>query len=345
MKDSLERVMVDFVEYCELEKGLSPRTAQKYHYRLMRFLNWLRKEHQGKEPSLRDVNDETIKRFRLYLHRFESELTKKELASSTQQHYLVALRAFLRYLKKKRAFDGMAAEDITLPKAGGHKVTFLNEEQLARLFKQPDVRTIAGLRDRAILELFFSTGLRVQELVNLNRDQIPKKEHEFSVLGKGNRYRVVFLSEDAKSWINLYLSRRLDTWEPLFLNNRGLKLSSKGFTEPNKSPKRSKGSRSHEKNVDDLDDLTVEKFRLTVRSIQRMIKKYAHAAGLSVDVTPHVLRHSFATDLLISGADLRSVQELLGHKNVATTQIYTHVTNQQLRKVYERFHSKISEDT
>lgn len=346
MKELLADSLLDFVEYCELERGLSPKTAQKYHYRLNRFLDWLKRQ-KGAEVSvyLSDITEESIKDFRLHLNRYESELTKKSLAASTQQHYLVALRAFLKYLKRQKSYKQVSPDDILLPKASGRKVTFLNAEELSLLFQQPDVRDVLGLRDRAMLELLFSTGLRVQELVNLDTEQIPKSSNEFTVLGKGSRYRVVFLSDQARSWIQLYLERRLDTWKPLFLNNSGLRQSLNPTIKAKNLTKRSKGSRSDENDPGGVMDHEGERFRLTVRSVQRMIKKYARTAGLTTDVTPHVMRHSFATDLLSAGADLRSVQELLGHKNVATTQIYTHVTNQQLRKVYEQFHSTIKENS
>lgn len=341
MSQSLQTAFIDFIEYCELEKGLSYRTAEKYHYRLMRFYDWLVAEKAIAEPEISDITETNIKDFRLYLNRYESEQTKKNLAASTQQHYLVALRAFLKYLKYKKSFSLVAAEDILLPKPQGKTVTFLTPDQLADLFSQPDTREVAGLRDRAMLELFFSTGLRVQELVNLNRDSIPEKGSQFTILGKGNRYRVVFLSESSRDWIELYVSRRLDPWVPLFINAHGLKGHVSLAVEAKDKTKRSKGSRSDGNISDALDDPEGEKFRLTVRSVQRMIKKYARKAGLSVEVTPHVMRHSFATDLLTKGADLRSVQELLGHKNVATTQIYTHVTNKHLREIHEKFHSNI----
>lgn len=331
MAQGLSEAFIDFIEYCELERGLSHRTAEKYHYRLMRFLDWLVQVNGIQTPSVKDITEETIKEFRLYLHRFESEQTKKQLAASTQQHYLVALRAFLKYLKRKKGFDRLSAEDILLPKAQGKTVTFLNVEHLQSLFAQPDTHELAGMRDRAMLELLFSTGLRVQELVNLNKEDIPEKSSQFTVLGKGNRYRVVFLSDVARDWVQLYLSRRIDAWLPLFVNTHGL------------NPTRSKGSKTDENKSDVLDDPDGERFRLTVRSVQRIIKKYAKMAGLSQEVTPHVMRHSFATDLLTRGADLRSVQELLGHKNVATTQIYTHVTNTRLQEVHKKFHSTIEE--
>lgn len=341
MSQSLIDTFIDFLEYCELEKGLSHRTAEKYHYRLMRFYDWLVKEKAVVAPKVSDITENNIKNFRLHLNRYESAQTKTNLAASTQQHYLVALRAFLKYLKYKKSFSPVSAEDILLPKPQGKTVTFLSPEQLGDLFSQPDTREVAGLRDRAMLELFFSTGLRVQELVNLNRDSIPEKGSQFTILGKGNRYRVVFLSESARDWIELYVSRRLDPWIPLFINARGIKGHFLVEGEGKSGPRRSKGSRSDVNNSDALDDPEGERFRLTVRSVQRMIKKYARKAGLSVEVTPHVMRHSFATDLLMQGADLRSVQELLGHKNVATTQIYTHVTNKHLHEIHEKFHSRI----
>lgn len=347
MAESLDSLVLGFVEFCELERGLSHRTAEKYHYRLDRFIVWLSSDIDRERSLLRitDVTEDSIKGFRLHLNKYISEQTKKSLATSTQQHYLVALRAFLKYLKRRKKDMPVVAEDILLPKAHSQSVSFLTEEQLEALFSMPDVRDVNGLRDRTILELLFSTGLRVQELVNLNVDQIPKKDTKMSVLGKGGRHRLVFLSPRSKEWLDLYIGRRMDTWKPLFLNAKGFRGGKYVDVKGKNSARRSKGSRSYESDLSSMNDPDGEQFRLTVRSIQRMIKKYALQAGISQKVTPHVMRHSFATDLLSAGADLRSVQELLGHKNVATTQIYTHVTNRQLEDVHKRFHSQVGKNT
>lgn len=328
---TLSRLILDFVEFCELEKGLFPSTTKKYHYRLTRFLRWARyytkKKNQDFGPS--DVTEDLIKEFRLYLNRYVNPVTKQPLKASTQNHYVVALRAFLKYLARQ-GIECVLPERVDLRKAESHAVKFLDLDQLEELLRQADTSKIKGLRDRALMELLFSTGLRVSELVGLDRNDINLKTQEFSVRGKGGHVRVVFVSDRAKNWLKKYLERRDDDWEPLFI--RHVRAG------------RSKGPKTHEKlssSIQDrLSDPSGEKFRLSVRSVQRLIKKYARRAGLAICVTPHVLRHTFATDLLSSGADLRSVQELLGHKNVSTTQIYTHVTNPRLREVYRKYHGR-----
>jgi len=224
---------------------------------------------------------------------------------------VIALRAFLRYLIKND-YRTIAPEKIELPKTQTQSLKFLTTEQVERLLGQPEISKPQGLRDKAILETLFSTGLRVSELVRLNRDKIDLNHREFGVVGKGGRARVVFLSKSAAEWIGRYLASRHDKWEPLFIR----------FI----------------KNPEVVED--GKKLRLGVRSIQRIVKKYVKKAKIPVDATVHTLRHSFATDLLIAGADIRSVQELLGHKNISTTQIYTHVTNKQLRDVHEAFHGR-----
>lgn len=204
----------------------------------------------------------------------------------------------------------MAPDKIDLPKVPERQVKFLNGEEVDRLLNSPSLSTIQGKRDKAILEVLFSTGLRVSELVSLNRDKVDLDRREFGIVGKGGKARVVFLSQRAVDWLIKYLNERKDHFKPLFIRH-------KGHVEP-VTPD--------------------EKMRLTPRSIQRLIKKYSHKVRLPIDATPHVMRHSFATDLLNAGADIRSVQEMLGHKNISTTQIYTHVTNKQLREIHEAFH-------
>lgn len=327
MAQKLTDLITDFLEYCEIEKGLSPTTAQKYDYRLSRLVKWLGDS---------DLTADAIRKFRVYLNR-------QDLASSTQYHYAVTIRAFLKYLAKSdiKAPDPEKVELGKYDRTAGLK--FLNPKQLEDLLNQPDTSTKIGLRDRAILELFFSTGLRVSELVGLNVDDIDLERQEFSVVGKGSTRRVVFLSSSAKQWLSRYLERRQDAWKPLFISYSG--------------PKRQKGSRSHEKRLltsevtrsgssevssgdEVVEDPHGERHRLTTRSVQRMIKKYAKRAGLGVNATPHTLRHSFATDLLRAGADIRTVQESLGHRNISTTQIYTHVTDFDLKEAHRRFHGK-----
>ncbi len=230
----------------------------------------------------------------------------------TQSYHIVALRAFLRYLLVQRDISTLSPDKVELPKQGSRSIAFLNPEQIERLLNSPKIATNAGLRDRTILETLFSTGLRVSELVSLNRDQINLERKEFGVKGKGNKIRVVFLSDTAAQWIERYLTLRQDNFKPLFIRHSG------------KVDARDKG----------------EKMRLTARSIQRIVAKYAKRSGLPIEATPHTLRHSFATDLLISGADIRSVQEMLGHESIRTTQVYTHVTNRHLKEVHKAFHSK-----
>lgn len=285
-----------FLEYCELDRNLSPLTIKMYAYYLRVFADWL---------GEREITEETIREYRLYLSRYVNPV-KGPLAKSTQNYFLIAIRAFLRYLTKK-GVKTLAPDQIELGKNRDRQIKFLRREHLDQLLIQPDTSNPIGLRDRTILELLFSTGLRVAELVKLDRDKINLKTREFGIIGKGGRARVVFISERAKDWLARYLTTREDIWKPLFVRYSGKQD---------------------------------ENMRLTSRSVERMVTKYVHQAKIPVNATPHTLRHSFATDLLTNGADLRSVQEMLGHKNVATTQIYTHVTNAQLREVHEKFHGK-----
>ena len=253
---------------------------------------------------------ETVRKYRVYLAHLNSPNGNLPLKKVTQNYYVIALRSFLRYLIRKD-IAVVAPEKIELPKIESRSLKFLDRDQLERLVAQPDVSTEGGLRDKAIMEMLFSTGLRVSELCRVDRDQVNLQRREFGVIGKGQRARVVFLSDRACIWLEKYLVKRADAFKPLFIRYAG-----------NQEP-----------------TVNGEKMRLTSRSVQRIVTKYVRKARLPVAATPHVLRHSFATDLLMNGADLRSVQELLGHKNVATTQIYTHVTNAQLRDVHKAFHS------
>lgn len=337
----LQSVITDFIEHCEIERGLSPNTAEKYHYRLMKFLDWAY-EHTGKKTlSLEDLDLDLIRKFRVSLNR-------EELNKSTQYNYMVTMRAFLKYLSKTDQ-ESVKPEKIELGKYEGSKnLKFLKPDELDQLLAQPDTKTMIGMRDKAILELFFSTGLRVSELASLDRHQVDLKAREFTVIGKGNRRRVVFVSHTAFDAVSDYLEKREDEYIPLFLSYSGPQREVEGVTAGNKGVRAHKGSKSDEgdpggiqSHVDmDKEDPDGERYRLSVRSIQRMVKKYTKKAGIAVDVTPHVLRHSFATDLLMAGADLRTVQESLGHKNVSTTQIYTHITNLQLKKAHEQFHGQ-----
>jgi site-specific recombinase XerD len=307
-RSELDRLIDEFLDHLQIERNSSPLTIRNYRHYLNRFSDWLKKNFP--EKNLASINPEIIKRYRVFLAQFIA-LNSNPLSRSTQAYHVIALRSFFRWLVKND-FSAMSPEKIDLPKADTQSLKFLSSEQVERLLAQPTISTKTGLRDKAILETLFSTGLRVSELVKLNRDGIDLKRREFGVIGKGRRPRVVFLSERAAGSIKKYLDKREDPWQPLFVREKTTKrVIAEG-----------------------------EKMRLTARSVQRIVDKYSRKAKLPVKVTPHVLRHSFATDLLIAGADLRSVQEMLGHKNIQTTQIYTHVTNKQLRQIHETFHGK-----
>lgn len=304
----IKRKVDEFLEYLEVEKGSSPLTIRNYRHYLYRLINWLEKENI--RQNLKDINQDVVRQFRVYLSRL-SDGKDGTLSRRTQGYHVISLRSFLRWLIKND-HDVMAPEKIDLPKVSERQIKFLTGEQVDRLLNAPIVSKINGLRDKAILETLYSTGLRVSELVKLDKDKVDLERREFGIVGKGGKARVVFLSTRAAEWIKKYLNKRADRYKALFIRHKGKMGPS----------------------VDD------ESMRLTVRSVQRMIRKYGKKMKLPVDVTPHVLRHSFATDLLMAGADLRSVQEMLGHKNVSTTQIYTHVTNKQLRDVHEAFHGR-----
>ncbi|MEK7182577.1 MAG: site-specific tyrosine recombinase/integron integrase [Patescibacteria group bacterium] len=301
----LKNLINQFFEYLEIERNVSPLTIRNYSHYLRRFLEWLAK--QTSSPAISDINNENVRQYRVYLSRFVSH--NAPLSRKTQSYHIIALRAFLKWLRKND-HEALAPEKLDLPKADAHTPNFLNGEQVERLLSAPTLSTPQGKRDKAILELLFSTGLRVSELVSIDRDKLDLDSREFGIIGKGRRPRVVFVSRRAGQYLADYLTTRDDPYKPLFIRYAGKK------------------------------ELTGsdESMRLTPRSIQRMIKKYVRKIKLPVEATPHVLRHSFATDLLMAGADLRSVQEMLGHKNISTTQIYTHVTNKHLRDVHEAFH-------
>jgi len=307
---SLDLLITEFLEYLEIEKGCSFLTTRVYRHYLDRFHNWL-SENSPTTSRVEDIDLELIRRYRLYLAhlRTRNGLLLKRVS---QSYHIIALRAFLRYLLVKRDIPTLSPDKIELPKQNSRSVSFLDSEQIKRLLSSPQISNELGLRDKAILETFFSTGLRVSELVKLNRDQIDLKRQEFGVKGKGNKLRVVFLSDTASQWIERYLQSRQDHFKPLFI--------------------RYSGSVDTQKNG--------EKMRLTARSIEKIVAKYARRCGLSIKVSPHTLRHSFATDLLIGGADLRSVQEMLGHESIRTTQVYTHVTNRHLKEVHKAFHGR-----
>lgn len=291
-----------YLEYLEIERGYSPRTLDNYHRYLVLFLDF------AKADSPADINPELVRSFRLFLGR-------RKIKRVTQNYYLIALRGLLRYLAQKEELDVMPADRIELPKQEERKFKVLDPDDLENFLTMPKPGTKIGERDRAILELLFSTGVRVSELTSLNRDDLNLETREISVLGKGGKVRVVFVSDRAEQALRRYLGIRDDVWKPLFIRYAGSHWG-------------------HDKAVDkDGNDL-----RLTARSVQRLVKKYARKAGLVNDPTPHTLRHTFATDLLREGADIRAVQEMLGHKDISTTQIYTHVTNPQLKEVHRKYH-------
>lgn len=307
---SLANYIGQFLEYLELEKNCSKLTIRNYRHYLERFAQFSASQSPT-SLNIGSMTPELIRSYRLFLSRFsnQNDLTLKKI---TQNYHLIALRAFLRFLIK-RGRKTLSPDQIDLAKAESRSLKFLDREQVDRLLNMPEISTPQGLRDKAILEVLFSTGLRVSELVRLNRDTVNLESHEFGVIGKGQRPRVVFLSDSAAQWIARYLKERTDDYKPLFIRYAGRKTDE------------SKGG---------------EGLRLTVRSIQRIVEKYVRKARLPLKITPHGMRHSFATDLLSAGADLRAIQEMLGHKNISTTQIYTHVTNPQLKEIHRRFHHK-----
>ncbi len=309
VKESLESLILDFLQYCEIEANLSQGTIKMYDYYLLELISFLKKETQREKLTVSDINDENLRLYRVFLNRKISSKSKAPIKRSTQMNFLVSLRAFLRYLMLDRQLDVMSPEKVKLGKGQDRQIKILTTEQVGLLLKEPNLTRVDGLRDRAVLELLFSTGLRVSELCSLNVSDVNLKTLEISVLGKGRKVRVVFVSEQAAWALKSYLARRGSEVKPLFI--------------------RIKGPTAVDENA----------LRLSTRSVEYLIKKYASKAGLAIDPTPHTLRHTFATDLLRNGADLRSVQELLGHKNVSTTQIYTHVTNPQLKEVHKKFHS------
>lgn len=305
----VSELIQDYIEHIEVEGGRSSKTAENYHLYLDRFIDF------AGDIETEDISKETIRKYRLWLNRYENA-QKETLSTITQSYHLIALRGFLNYVSG-RDIETLSPEKIILPKVNRKQVTFLHYDEVERLLGQISPDTEAGLRDRAIVELLFSSGLRVSELINLNRDHVNTKRREFMVRGKGQKDRPIFITPRASNYVTDYLNTRDDTLPPLFLSySRNAQASTSGDYR-----------------------------RLTARSIQRIISQYARLAGITKHVSPHTMRHSFATDLLMNGADLRSVQSMLGHSNISTTQVYTHVTDEHLREVYDRFHSdSTSED-
>lgn len=312
MSHDLHQLKREFLEHLEIEKGRSLKTIANYDQYLSRFLGW------SKLIDPKDVTDDVIREYRLWLNRQPvspvnrasrvSPIGEQQtLKRKTQNYYLIALRAFLKYMRK-RAIESIPPERIELAKVPQRSLDLISSDELNRLMNAPQGEDLKSLRDKAMLELLFSTGLRVSELCSLNND-LDIRADEFSVRGKGDKIRVVFLSSDAKDILKKYMEKRTDMDDSLFIQ-LGRGVSSK------------------------------DSLRLTPRSVERIVKHYAIVAGISKTVTPHVIRHSFATDLLQNGADIRSVQALLGHANISTTQVYTHVTDTHLKNIHKEFHGK-----
>ena len=299
----LQKLAKDFYDYLLIEKNRSVKTKVNYEHYLQRFLDYI----PASRPA--DVTLDHVRKFRVHLSEWKSDVGIP-LKKQTQLYHLIAVRNFLKYLAK-RDIETLSAEKIELGKAPARTIQFMDGGELRRLLDGPKGNTLSDLRDRALLETLFSTGARVSEVASLNRDSIDFSRGEFTVRGKGDKYRVVFLSQTARDALHVYLKKREDVDDALFI-------------------------RIPLKNA----FATTEKLRLTTRSIERIIKKYSTKAGIAKKVTPHSLRHQFATDLLRNGADIRSVQALLGHSHITTTQIYTHVTDEALREVHKKFHSK-----
>lgn len=307
--------ITNFLEYLEIERGVADKTQENYGRYLNKFVNWLITTHnEGLKPH--ELTSDHVWKYRIFLARSPiSDKDKKTLKKITQNHYLIALRSLLTYFTE-RDIQSLPTEKVKLAKEKViRSVKFLTLDQIEKLLLTPNMSHNIGIRDRAILEVLFSTGIRVAELAALNRDQIKikpdTKDLELGIIGKGSRPRTVYFSERSVKWLREYLKTRSDDDKALFINYR-----------PGQSDKNSPSPR-----------------RLTTRSVERIMEKYSKMAGLPIDATPHTLRHSYATDLLNQGADLRTVQELLGHQNVSTTQIYTHVTNKRLRDMHRQFHS------
>lgn len=304
-KTSLQDLIVQFLEHAEITKNQSHKTLENYRHYLKRFADWIG------DTDVSKISLEHVQNFRLFLNRLSDEKGDQLLSIKTQNYHVIALRAFLKYLIKNDV-ESLSPEKIDLSKIPERTVEYLSREELERFFSAINTGDLRGRRDMAIMETLYSTGLRVSELASLNRGQVDLDRKEFMVRGKGKKPRIVFLSERAAGAIGNYLKLRDDNFDPLFLNYRH---SKKG------------------------DDITLgEKRRLSTVMIQYLVRRYAKKAGIIKNVTPHKIRHSFATELLINGADIRSVQEMLGHASITTTQIYTHLTNKRLKEVHEKFH-------
>ncbi len=307
----LSDLITDFTESLEIENGRSQFTSRNYYLYLTRMLDFWSEHCNGeRDMMVDDITEEWVRKYRLWLNRYKS-LNGKGLSVMTQAYHLIALRGFLKYLGKRK-IKALSPSLIELPRTHRAQVTFLYVDEIERIIDEIPTDTETGMRDRAIIEMLFSTGLRVAELISLNRDDVNLNKGEFMVRGKGQKDRLVFMSKSATEAVSDYLAERKDSLPALFLNN-------------------SRNTPMTGTNGDYR--------RMSARSIERVVGKYVKQAGITKHVTPHTLRHSFATDLLANGADLRSVQAMLGHSHISTTQIYTHVTDPHLREIHEKFHS------
>ncbi len=322
---TLATYLTEFLQYLEIEKNRSQKTTENYHFYISRFIDWY-----GNKKKPEDITNDDIRAFRLWLNRL-IDVHGEPLKKNTQNYHLIALRSFLKYLAK-RDVTTLAPEKIELMKMPDRHIAFIEEGEIERLLEAPllvkqtaDHMALPLLkhRDKSLLELLFCSGLRVSELTGLQKKHINLKKDEFTILGKGGKSRVVFLSEQAKFWLKKYLDLRKDMNPYLFVSHDKHHGSQKMRVS------------THTNKKDDEDEQ-----HLTVRSVQRIVNKYAKIAGITKPVTPHTLRHSYATDLLQNGADIRSVQAMLGHSSITTTQIYTHVTDKGLRDIHKKFHGK-----
>jgi site-specific recombinase XerD len=304
----LSTCIIDYLESLVVEKNRSQRTIEAYQHYLRRFQDWFKGD-----PEIETISNAQIRKYRLYLHNFLDD-HNDPLDVKTQTYHIIALRGLLRWCIKND-IECLSPDKIELPKLEPAQVQFLTTEELEKLLNTPNTSTMSGLRDRALLELLFSTGMRVSELAALDRESISTASGELRIIGKGRKERIVFISERAKEWYTAYLNRRHDEEKAAFVGYRG-------------------------KGVGTTPSIKVEMSatRLTPRSIDRIVAKHALQAGLVKHITPHTMRHSFATDLLLNGADIRSVQTLLGHASIATTQVYTHITDQHLKDVFDKHH-------
>lgn len=301
---NLSQAIQEFLEHVEIGKAQSMRTVRNYTHYLKRF------EQFAGDLDIEKIDLDLLGKYRLALNRMGDGSGEQLLSRKTQNYHIIALRALLKFLIRK-GHDVLAPEKVDLGKAEAREVSFLERDELEGLLESIDTTTPAGLRDRTIIEMLYSTGLRVSEIASLDRDQVSLERGEFMIKGKGRKTRIVFISDRCREWLEKYLASRTDALDPLFINLRGKQTTNALSTKAN---------------------------RLSTVSIEAIVRKYARLSGLVKKVTPHTLRHTFATQLLMNGADIRSVQEMLGHASIATTQVYTHITNAKLREVHRKFH-------